>query len=140
VSGNKLHNIGTVTGTTDQFIASGTYSPTLTIVANIASVSVNVAQWIRVGNCVTVAGRVDIDPTAASVATSLGISLPIASTFPGGVAIHIGGVAARMSTSLAPLCASIIADETNSRATLQFLNDADVANNGWSYHFTYIIL
>jgi hypothetical protein len=83
VSGNKLHNIGTVTGTTDQFIASGTYNPTITAITNVSSSGINGPfKWTRVGNVVNVSGSVlIIATTAASTATFFDISLPIASNF-----------------------------------------------------------
>lgn len=81
LSGTGLHNNGTVTGTTDQYIASGTWTPTLTNIANLDSTTANLSQWMRVGNVVTFSGLIAADPTSAAVATRVGISLPIASDF-----------------------------------------------------------
>ncbi len=82
--GTALHNnAGAVTGTTNQYIASGTYTPTLTNTTNVASSSFTnspPAKWIRVGNVVQVSGHVTITPTAAAgTQTVLDLSLPIAS-------------------------------------------------------------
>lgn len=84
VFGTSLHNnAGAVTGTTNQYIASGTYTPTLTNTTNVASSSFTnspPAKWIRVGNVVQVSGHVTITPTAAAgTQTVLDLSLPIAS-------------------------------------------------------------
>lgn len=79
--GTALHNnAGSVTGTTNQYIASGTYTPTLTAGLNVESVSNFAWQWIRIGNVVHVAGAVNLDPiSAGDTYTRLGLSLPIAS-------------------------------------------------------------
>jgi hypothetical protein len=83
--GLALHNnAGAVTGAVNQYIASGTYTPTLTNGANIASSSVSngVWQWMRVGNVVTVSGNLRITCTAAgSTGSVIDFSVPIASTF-----------------------------------------------------------
>lgn len=78
--GKSLHdNAGDLSGATNQYIASGTYTPTVTAVTNVDSVSAAVVRWMRVGNCVTVFGSVTVDPTAASTLTIFRMSLPIAS-------------------------------------------------------------
>jgi len=57
-------------------LATGTYKPTLTIVQNIDVATAFDCQWQRVGNTVTVSGRVDIDPTATGQVI-LGLTLPV---------------------------------------------------------------
>lgn len=60
--------------------ATGTgtiYTPTVTGVSNVASVSVAVCHYIHVGDIVVVGGDVTIDPTSAAVETIIRISLPI---------------------------------------------------------------
>lgn len=80
--GTSIHNnSGSVTGTTNQYIASGTYVPTVANVTNVAAISVSTnVKWVRVGNVVTLSGTLNIDPTAASLTTA-SISLPIPSNF-----------------------------------------------------------
>src|SRR6185436_6011021 len=116
--GTALHNNATCpTGATNQYIASGTYTPTLTGVTNVAASTAYTCQWMRVGNVVTVSGQVDIDATlAASTATELGISLPIASSLTADE--QVGGDA--ISDSIASLSARIKADGTNDRASVVF--------------------
>jgi len=60
-------------------ITNGTYTPTLYNTTNVAASIAYPCQYTRVGNVVTVSGIVNIDPTSTA-ATTLGISLPIAST------------------------------------------------------------
>lgn len=58
-------------------IATGTYKPVLTNVQNIDVATAYDCQWQRVGNMVTVSGRVDVDPTATGQVI-LGLTLPVA--------------------------------------------------------------
>ncbi len=81
--GTALHNNGgAVTGTTNQYIASGTYTPGVTGGSNMSSQTAFVCQWIRVGNVVTVSGEFEATFVAGGGAvTSLLVPLPIASNF-----------------------------------------------------------
>lgn len=136
IFGTALHNnAGSVTGTTNQYVASGTYTPTLTNVANLAASTPYQCQWIRVGNVVTVSGKVDIDPTAPTTSTQLGISLPIASNF--GAAEDCAGTA--FASAIAAQGAAILADTTNDRAQLQYLS-GDITNQPMYFTFTYEII
>lgn len=65
-------------------LASGTYMPTLTNGTNVASSTAYRVAWLRVGNVITVGLRFEIDPTSASTASELAISLPIAGSVAGG--------------------------------------------------------
>lgn len=110
------------------------YTPTLTNVANVAASTAYELQYIRVGNVVTVGGRVDVDPTAAA-ATRLGISLPIASNF--GADSDCGGAAA--SRAVSGQSAAIYGDAANDRAEMQWLT-VDTANQAMFFTFTYEII
>lgn len=135
LSGNSLHNsAGAVTGTAKQYIASGTYTPTLTNVTNLAASTAYVAQWMRVGNVVTVSGKVDVDPTAVG-ATQLGMSLPIASNLVN--AEDCAGTA--NASGVAGQCAAILADAANDRAEMNWIA-ADITNQAMYYTYTYEIL
>jgi hypothetical protein len=81
IYGTALHNnAGSLTGTTNQYIASGTYTPTLSNTTNVSSSTAFECQWIRVGNVVTVSGMVGITATGAGN-TVLRMTLPIPSDF-----------------------------------------------------------
>ncbi len=137
LSGTALHNnAGAVTGTTNQYIASGTYTPTLTNTTNIAASTARQCQWIRVGNVVTVSGAVDIDPTTANIATTLGMSLPIASTT--GAISNLGGVATGNNATPISLF-GIYADTVNNRAKFETSVIGDVANRTYEFTFTYLV-
>lgn len=94
---------------------SGTYTPTLTNGANVASSVSYRASYSRVGNVVTVGGRVEIDPTAAGADTRLKISLPIASNLADN--LDCSGMAI---DTFNPANAEIFADAVNNTAELQY--------------------
>lgn len=132
-----LHdNAGAVTGTANQYVASGTYTPGLTNVTNVAASTSYKAQWIRVGNVVTVSGKFDVDTTlAAGTASELGIALPIASNL--AAENDLGGVAA--SDAVASEVARIKADAANNRASVVF-KAISLANDSYAYTFQYEVL
>lgn len=59
---------------------TGTYTPTVANIANVASVSVSgTFKWSRNGDMVVVSGALSVDPTTTATDTSLSLTLPIAS-------------------------------------------------------------
>ncbi len=133
--GLSLHNnAGAMTGTTNQYIGSGTYTPTLTGVTNVGASTAYLAQWTRVGNVMTVSGKVDIDATAAG-ATELGMSFPIASNIANEQ--NCGGTAA--SAAAAALSAAVRGDATNDRAAIVF-TATSITNDSYFFSFTCTIL
>lgn len=139
VYGSYLHNnTGSVTGTTNQYIASGTYTPTLTNSINITSSASGVAQWIRVGNVVTVTcGNININPAAAGLSTQLGISLPIASNFTSDV--QCGGVGVG-TQNVVYVSGRIYADIVGNKAFMDWFASTDDSGEPWSFSFTYLIV
>lgn len=137
--GTAIHNpAGTLTGTTNQLVCSGTYTPTLTNTTNVASSTANAGQWIRVGNVVHVAGSVAINPTSASALTEIEISLPIASNIAG--AANLRGTAVRVSSGAQYIAGVVFGDAAADTASLQFYCDSDAGDATWSYTFSYVIL
>lgn len=121
---------GTPTWTTS---STGTNTPTLTNSTNVAASTSNTAFYIRVGDIVTVHGRVDIDPTSAGTNTVLGISLPVASNFTAaadlaGLCTNSGGMSR----------CQINADDTNDRASLAMI-PTGAANENVFYTYSYIV-
>ena len=116
----------------DGNVFSGTYTPTSFNTTNIAASTPQSAQYLRVGNTVTVSGQIDIDPTLVGFAI-LGLSLPIASALTS--ATQLSGVFNCPDAD----GGGIYADATNDRATFQF-NATSVANLTYYYTFTYQVL
>lgn len=137
--GTELHNNSPVTGTTEQYIASGTYTPTVSAGLNTSARTPSVCQWMRVGNVVTVSGMVTVTITANSATTSIAVTLPIASAItssneasgtcyfsPNGAVAGFAGAAALAGTVVS--LGGGISGATSAGAT-QFLY----------FNFTYVI-
>lgn len=118
-------------------LESGTYTPTLTNGTNVTSSTASSCQYMRVGNTVTVSGKVNVSPTTTG-ATALGISLPIAS------AIANNNECAGTSTvgSTTDLFGSVRGDATNDRAEMIFTIGVTGTTSAqdWFFTFTYQIL
>src|SRR5690606_30533617 len=81
VSGNIAIGINStiydvITGITANTLQSGTWTPTLSNLANITSSTAYLCEYTKIGNIVHVSGKADIVRTGATVAV-LGVSLPI---------------------------------------------------------------
>lgn len=127
------HIIGDYRGIT---LLSGTYTPTRSAEANMDSnVTMTEAQYMRVGNTVTVSGRFTADPTLAATATSFEITLPIASNI--GAAEDVAGVA--FCGSIAAQGAEVIGVAANDTAKVQW-QSGDITSQTWSYTFTYAVI
>lgn len=134
VYGTALHNnAGAVTGTTNQYVASGTYTPSLTNVTNLDSTTANACQWMRVGNVVTVSGSVAINATDGAAEVNFRMSLPIASAFT--AAEQCGGVA--RGTGVTAVALRIAANAANDEA--EFRGDP-AASTSVTAHFTFTYL
>lgn len=115
--------------------ATGSYTPTLTGVANIDATTSGTFRWMRSGDSVTVWGKIDVDPTAGGTLTQVGISLPIASNF--AAAENAGG--AFISNGGANGYGVVRADATNDRAEAFFVPGV-ASNQTWYTHFSYVII
>lgn len=135
--GTALHNnAGAVTGTTNQYIASGTYTPSATLVANCDAVTPLACQWMRVGNVVTVSGALTADPTVSGNTTTFRLTLPIASDFTN--AQHAGGASVGVGGGVtSPF--RIIADSTNNEVLVDG-NPATASSQTHGFSFTYVVL
>ena len=119
----------------DGVATSGSYTPTLTNVTNVAASTAYTCQWVRTDDCITVFGRCDVDPTGAG-ATTLDLSLPVASNF---VATeNLIGIATAISPTVST-SAGLFADTTNDRATMRW-QTTETANHSLWFHFSYKIL
>jgi len=98
---------GTVVGSN---LLSGTYTPTLTAVTNVSASTSVVCQYYRVGDVVTVSGRVIIAATAADTETVLSLTLPVASNF--AVVHQLAGTGAATSPGAYGVAGAFLADDT----------------------------
>jgi hypothetical protein len=131
------NNSGAVTGTTNQYFASGTYTPSL---SNMSGFSVNPTtstgfNWIRVGNVVSVSGQLSGHTTNANLSL-VSMSLPIASNFANSY--ELTGNATTFNTNM--INGAVYADAGNDVARL----DIRSSSSGWGdplcVSFQYTIL
>ncbi len=124
-----------ISGTT-LTMTSGTYVPTYTNVANVASFgTVSDLNYYRVGDMVTVFGRVSIDPTSASVNTEFRGTLPIASNF----SLFTDCAGSCIAMESVSLSAGVRAETTNDQFTVKYINTAETGARDFAIHFSYRI-
>lgn len=121
----------------DTGLAAGTYTPTLTNTTNVAASTAYECQYMRVGNTVTVSGKVDIDPTSAGSQTVLGMSLPISSNL--GAEEDLAGSSSQKFASGINNFA-IYGDATNDRAKFEVSNASSGSNISFYFTFTYQVI
>lgn len=114
--------------------SAGTYSPSATATLNLDSVTASTAQYMRVGNTVTVSGSITIDPTSASVDTTFRVTLPVSSNI-AAVTECGGGGGQGYSTHGA---VQIRGDATNDACEFLF-NAGGTASTALNYSFTYLV-
>lgn len=117
----------------DSAASAGTYTPTLTNDTNLDASTAYQCQYIRVGNVVSVSGKVDVDPTAAG-ALILFISLPVASDL--GALEDCGGAA---SAVVSTECYGIAANTVSNKAQMQGLA-VTTTNHGVWFTFQYEVI
>lgn len=115
---------------------AGVYTPTRSAEANHdANATMSEAQYLRVGNTVTVSGRFTFNPTLAATATSFEMTLPIASNI--GAVEDLAGVA--FCGAVAGMGASIVGSVANNTAVVSWVS-SDVNSQVWSYHLSYQVI
>jgi hypothetical protein len=116
------------------FIISGTFTPTLFNVTNVAASTAYLCSYVRIGSVVIFSGKVDVDPTAAA-STILDLSLPIASAFTQEE--DLGGAA--FATAVAGQGAALHANATDDRARMRWIT-VDVANRSMFFICLYRLM
>lgn len=116
-------------------VDSGTYNPSPSNEVNLdAAPTFSVAQYLRVGNVVTVSGRFQADPNLTATVTSFRMTLPIASNF--AQTGDLGGTAAGQTIigNIAGISANVGGD------AVVGWRASDVTIQSWFYSFTYLII
>lgn len=132
---NGIHNGTAPTGAANQYIASGTYTPTASGTVNLDAITPLACQWMRVGNVATVSGEVTVDPTSVAL-TQFELSLPVASDFTlqnqlaGTAGVNYGPPA-----NMLPIRGSV----ANNTALFQWTTTGTSSTNCW-FHFTYVVV
>lgn len=124
----------TISGTSGN-LYSGSYTPTLDNTTNVSSSAAYAAQYVRIGDNVTVSGKVDVQPTASATATVLGISLPIASS----LANENECAGSASAAVIAGQCAAVRGNVASDRAEMAFISQTNT-NQAMFFTFTYRII
>jgi len=121
-------------------LSSGTYSPTISGESNVTSVSASTAQYMRVGNVVTVSGRITATPSNTTGAFLFYMTIPVASSFASEA--QAGGVASKGNDQTpATACVGAISAEGSGTKVLMTFSPSPTSTSGiFFYSFTYQIL
>lgn len=122
-------------------MTGGTYTPTITGIANVIGTTAFTCQYSRDRTTVTVSGRVDIQATAANTLTKTQISLPIASNF--GASGNCGGSAGSTTTNAAGdgvLNGTIFGSASADVAELWGFTPTTGSSDAWFFIFSYTII
>lgn len=130
--GTNLHNATLPTGTTNQPPgASGTYTPTLTNGANVASASLTGSTWkfTRSGNVVDFSGYLSVTPSAGgNTQTVMQVSVPIPSDFTNSLSdLSAVGVPTAMGPTIS--CGYGLSDTVNNNMSFQFYAQSTSTHN-----------
>jgi hypothetical protein len=117
-----------INGVSDN-IKSGTYTPTLSSIYNVASSTAFVCQYMRVGNVVTVSGVINVTATATNTWTRISMTLPISSNF--DFSYRAGGGGGANSTN--NVCVILAGASTS----VVYLDAYPNSTNSLSYYFSY---
>jgi hypothetical protein len=139
VGGIQTSRTGVTTpAATDGNIFSGTYTPIqVSTNTNVDAVTYQSAQYMRVGNTVTISGRVDIDATATGN-TVVQFSLPIASNF--SSTAQGAGTAAFTSATVANNSFARLSAQTTDDCIFLQCNSTITTSASWFYTFTYRVI
>jgi len=119
-------------------VTSSAYVPTLTGVTNVTGTTANTCYYMRIGDVVSVSGQLSVDPTSNGNLVQVGVSLPIASDFTSST--QCSGVAHGFDGSDNGRSAGFIADTTNNRASMEWIEVNGASDNPWTFTFTYVIV
>lgn len=117
-------------------LASGTYTPTRSAEVNMdGNVTMSEAQYLRVGNTVTVSGRFTADPATTATPTSFEMTLPVASNI--GAIEDVSGTA--FCGGIAAMGAGVSGSVANNTAVVSWVS-SDITSQIWSYQYSYQII
>lgn len=121
-------------------ISNGTYTPTLTNISNVASSSIQITRYSRIGDDVTVSGAILLTPTTGGTTnTQFRINPPIASNFT--TAYQASGVMTRASGSASYEPGTISSDATTDQIVFTFVaTDSSPASRIITFTYKYTIL
>jgi len=121
-------------GTGRRTYGSGTYTPTVTNVSNVASSTTNLSYYYRVGNLVHVFMQLGLTPSVTGNMTAR-VSLPVAQNIAASTELVGMGVAWNSGT---PIHLEIQGDAANNEAQVRASNSSGVGITA-QLHFAYTV-
>jgi hypothetical protein len=112
----------TAPAASDGNVFSGTYTPTLTGIANVSSSTAFTTTYMRVGNLVTISFRINVVPTAVSTRTEIEASLPVLANHTGTSTLVNGALSSSVSTL--PISPVRVTGKLSSTATAVLVFDS----------------
>jgi len=113
----------------------GIYTPTVTIISGVDTLTVTDAQYMRVGNTVTVSGSFTLQIADVGVAALFELSLPISSNL--GATHHLAGIYSANEDQV--FAGNITGSIANNRAVFSALGLWD-SGLVYSYSYTYRVI
>ena len=113
----------------------GIYTPTVTIISGVDTLSVTDAQYMRVGNTVTVSGAFNLQTDAVGVSAVFELSLPITSNL--GATHHLAGVYSANDQVI--YGGNVTGSIANNRAVFSCLGEWE-SGLVYSYSYTYRVI
>lgn len=141
IRGRYFHNsLDTPSGPGFPEIRSGTYTPSINNVSSTDNIVSSVAQWMRVGNVVTVSGYFQMETSDDINSTpTVSLSLPIATSLTDNNGSECSGTATGISTNLMlKIPGQVRSRSSDNTALILFKNLADAIFDV-NYIFTYLI-
>lgn len=126
-------------GNTIPALASGTYTPTITVIANVTATSLHSARYVRIGDQVKVAIAFTVDPTAAATRVDVDLSLPIASNLASNWGASSGVVCAISGAPSVFAPGVVYGNFTNDRMAVLF-TAPNTSTQTVALEFTYTVI
>ncbi len=118
---------------------SNFYAPIPVGVTNIASVSINSANWYADGNTMNISGRLTAAFTAANTYSRIDIPLPFAKSFSNNYDVK-GILAYTQTQAVRETVGAMIADTTNNRLRCEIQNPKNTATQDFNFMATYSLV
>jgi hypothetical protein len=115
----------------------GVYTPDLTAILNASNLVAYQCQYMKVGNTVTVSGRLNSKSVGSFSVSQVGISLPVASDFGNDYECAGVGQGIVVSSRTLDTTSAIYADPANDYAVLDY---RAMTTNTYNHYFTFTYL
>lgn len=123
-------------------IRSGTYTPTMTALVNVASIvaSANTMRWSQTGRVVTCTGEASVQATAANQTTTFTVTLPIPPTSNFASGLIASGPFSVVVSGGVPYSSGFVRSSTSAKTVVfEYTAENTTANRVVNYMFQYVV-